>query len=172
MNDCYACCVETTRCSNGSAPLSCTNSETVNLLSEGDDHSYKKKKKKKKKRVAETKCVGSDEVGVGKDCNGDRGEKENQCDNDVGKGVAIKDRDGNIINGSEDSLEQQDVRLKKTARDKFRFCGNCDKPVMKKILVCAGCKKVCYCDMTCQKSHWKKHKMLCDYVRNKKELTG
>lgn len=106
---------------------------------------------------------------------GDRREKENHCGNDV----AIKDRDGNVIDATEDcSAEQQqlqlqeEVRLKKTARDKFRFCGLCDKPVTKKILVCAGCKRVCYCDISCQKIHWKKHKTLCDFVKNKKELTG
>ena len=43
-------------------------------------------------------------------------------------------------------LQPQDPEVnskpKKTARDKFRACENCDTEIVDRILVCAGCKKV------------------------------
>ena len=63
---------------------------------------------------------------------------------------------------------------KKTARDKFRACENCDTEIVDRILVCAGCKKVAYCNYWCQKAHWKQHKKTCSYALKKdnKERTG
>ncbi len=63
---------------------------------------------------------------------------------------------------------------KKTARDKFRACENCDTEIVDRILVCAGCKKVAYCNYRCQKAHWKQHKKTCSYALKKdnKERTG
>ena len=30
--------------------------------------------------------------------------------------------------------------------------------------MCAGCKKVAYCNYRCQKAHWKQHKKTCSYA--------
>ena len=75
-------------------------------------------------------------------------------------------------------LQPQDPEVnskpKKTARDKFRACENCDTEIVDRILVCAGCKKVAYCNYRCQKAHWKQHKKTCSYALKKdnKERTG
>ena len=37
-----------------------------------------------------------------------------------------------------------------------------------KILYCARCDQVCYCSRSCQKAHWKEHKMLCREVADLK----
>ena len=78
------------------------------------------------------------------------------------------------------SLEAVDESLeakpagKKTARDKFKSCENCDMEIVDRILVCAGCKKVAYCNYRCQKAHWKRHKKTCSYALKKeaKDRTG
>ena len=74
---------------------------------------------------------------------------------------------------SEESLEAKPTG-KKTARDKFKSCENCDMEIVDRILVCAGCKKVAYCNYRCQKAHWKKHKKTCSYALKKeaKDRTG
>lgn len=54
---------------------------------------------------------------------------------------------------------------RKTARDKFRRCENCEQEILERIQLCAGCKKVAYCNIRCQKSHWKQHKKSCTYVQ-------
>ena len=68
-------------------------------------------------------------------------------------------------------LQLQDPEVnskpKKTARDKFRACENCDTEIVDRILVCAGCKKVVYCNYRCQKAHWKQHKKTCSYSLKK-----
>ena len=75
-------------------------------------------------------------------------------------------------------LQPQDPEVnskpKKTARDKFRACENCDTEIVDRILVCAGCKKVAYCKYRCQNAHWKQHKKTCSYALKKdnKERTG
>ena len=65
-------------------------------------------------------------------------------------------------------LELQDLEVslkpKKTGRDKFRACENCNMEIADRILVCAGCKKVAYCNYRCQKAHWKQHKKTCLYA--------
>ena len=67
-----------------------------------------------------------------------------------------------------------DSRSRTTARDKFKFCENCGQEIVHRILVCAGCKRVAYCNFRCQKASWKVHKKTCSYALRKggKESTG
>lgn len=67
-----------------------------------------------------------------------------------------------------------DNRPRKTARDKFKTCENCQTEIVERILVCAGCKKVAYCNYRCQKANWKTHKRSCSYALKKdaKDCTG
>lgn len=39
-------------------------------------------------------------------------------------------------------------------------CSNCNT-LLQKPKRCSGCNRVCYCNMNCQKTHWKKHKKNC-----------
>lgn len=78
-------------------------------------------------------------------------------------------------NASHKSNENdQDSKSKRTARDKFKTCENCVQVITDRILVCAGCKKVAYCNYRCQKAHWKMHKKSCSYALKKdaKDRTG
>ena len=70
-------------------------------------------------------------------------------------------------NGTEDAKQVP-------ARNKFRACDNCGQEITSRILVCAGCKKVAYCNFRCQKASWKLHKKSCSYALGKdgKESTG
>ncbi len=47
----------------------------------------------------------------------------------------------------------------------FVLCKSCHTR-MDKILRCSQCKKVYYCNIECQKKHWKQHKKKC--LKNKK----
>ena len=58
-------------------------------------------------------------------------------------------------------------KARKTARDKFRHCEKCSQEIQERIHLCAGCKKVAYCNNQCQKSHWKQHKKTCSYIIQK-----
>jgi hypothetical protein len=40
-------------------------------------------------------------------------------------------------------------------------CANCSGPGQPSLLSCAACKQTKYCSRTCQKSHWKTHKLHC-----------
>jgi MYND finger len=40
-------------------------------------------------------------------------------------------------------------------------CANCSGPGQPSLLSCSGCKQTKYCSRTCQKSHWKTHKLDC-----------
>ncbi len=76
--------------------------------------------------------------------------------------------------GDSTGLEGDASRSKKTARDKFKTCENCQLVINERIQVCAGCKKVAYCNYRCQKAHWKVHKKTCSYALKKdaKDRTG
>lgn len=98
-------------------------------------------------------------------------------------GIATKqDQVSTAKNGSsgdseEDVTDRPDVdgpKSKKTARDKFKTCENCQLVISERIQVCAGCKKVAYCNYRCQKAHWKVHKKTCSYALKKdaKDRTG
>ena len=39
-------------------------------------------------------------------------------------------------------------------------CGYCDS-TLSKVLKCSRCHKACYCNTTCQRSHWKEHQKVC-----------
>ncbi len=67
-----------------------------------------------------------------------------------------------------------DAHSRTTARDKFKMCENCGLEIVGRILLCAGCKKVAYCNFRCQKASWKVHKKTCSYALRKdgKESTG
>lgn len=60
------------------------------------------------------------------------------------------------------------------SRAKLRFCDNCGQEILTRVQVCAGCKKVAYCNFRCQKASWKQHKKTCSYALRKegKESTG
>ena len=59
-------------------------------------------------------------------------------------------------------------------KSKLKFCDNCGNELLSRIQVCAGCKKVAYCNFRCQKASWKMHKKTCSYALRKdgKESTG
>lgn len=66
---------------------------------------------------------------------------------------------------SDGTIVDAKSKARKTARDKFRHCENCSQEIMERIHLCAGCKKVAYCNNQCQKSHWKQHKKTCTYIQ-------
>jgi SAM-dependent methyltransferase len=47
-------------------------------------------------------------------------------------------------------------------------CGNCGS-AEKKLQICARCHFMQYCGTACQKSHWPKHKHVCQLLPNKKD---
>lgn len=51
------------------------------------------------------------------------------------------------------------------------YCGSCEKPKASKL--CGRCKKVYYCDATCQKTDWvARHKKSCQAPEKTKDTTG
>lgn len=89
------------------------------------------------------------------------------------------------VNDSNGSVEDMDEvestgstgsssRSRTTARDRFKTCVNCNETILDRIQLCAGCKKVAYCNFRCQKAHWKTHKQTCSYALKKdpKDRTG
>ena len=71
--------------------------------------------------------------------------------------------------GSLSATDTKPTRMRKTARDKFRCCENCSQEIADRIQLCSGCKKVAYCNIHCQKLHWKQHKKTCSYVQKSAE---
>jgi hypothetical protein len=49
--------------------------------------------------------------------------------------------------------------LQNKVEDLMFTCAFCEKPC--KQLKCSRCKKVCYCNINCQKQHWLVHKITC-----------
>ena len=51
-------------------------------------------------------------------------------------------------------------------------CSTCGTPQTETmtLLKCQQCKSVQYCDKTCQKKHWKKHKKECKHLMAEKKL--
>ena len=78
---------------------------------------------------------------------------------------------GGKLSVAVEALEQNSIDAKyrtgKTARDKFRRCEHCDQEIVERIQLCSGCKKVAYCDLNCQRLHWKQHKKTCSYTQKK-----
>ena len=122
---------------------------------EGQSKKKRKRKKKVKKKMGTLTAEDDDEE-----------------QSDKQSGDFVTDHHGNMI-GCSDSVSslRKPEKCRMTARDKFRECEHCQKPITGSIRLCSGCKKVCYCDRECQKSHWKEHKKLCVYALQK-ELTG
>ena len=73
-----------------------------------------------------------------------------------------------------DEVSTEEPHTKPASRSRLKFCNNCGQEILTKILVCAGCKKVAYCNFRCQKASWKVHKKTCSYALRKdnKESTG
>ena len=46
----------------------------------------------------------------------------------------------------------------------MQYCGNC-RTVFNNLRKCSGCCKVFYCNIYCQKSHWKEHKFICNWKK-------
>ena len=40
-------------------------------------------------------------------------------------------------------------------------CNGCLKVSSKPLMKCSVCREACYCNKTCQRMHWKKHKSIC-----------
>ena len=118
-----------------------------------------KKKRKRKKKLK--KKIGTLTA-----------EDDDEEQSDKQSGDFVTDHHGNMIGCSSSvSTLRKPEKCRMTARDKFRECEHCQKPITGSIRLCSGCKKVCYCDRECQKSHWKEHKKSCVYALQK-ELTG
>lgn len=62
------------------------------------------------------------------------------------------------------ALKGEDIRS--GLHDSINLCAYCGNEADKK---CTSCKKVYYCNRSCQKSHWKQHKHECNYKKNKKK---
>lgn len=73
-----------------------------------------------------------------------------------------------------DDDEEGEEELSEVARSKLKFCDNCGQEIVTRVQVCAGCKRVAYCNFRCQKASWKLHKKTCSYALRKdgKESTG
>ena len=63
------------------------------------------------------------------------------------------------------TFDAKSTKSRITARDKFRCCENCGQEISDRIQLCAGCKRVAYCNSQCQKAHWRQHKKSCSYVQ-------
>jgi hypothetical protein len=52
-------------------------------------------------------------------------------------------------------------------RNNAKICDGCMQVTNAKgsYMVCAGCKRVYYCSLECQKATWKKHKPMCERIR-------
>lgn len=50
----------------------------------------------------------------------------------------------------------------------FGVCGKCQNPGTQKFPLkrCSRCHCIFYCSSACQKSHWKTHKSICNYINN------
>lgn len=49
-------------------------------------------------------------------------------------------------------------------QDPEKVCDNCGKRSKKKLMTCARCEGVSYCNAKCQKEHWKQHRGTCSRV--------
>ena len=76
--------------------------------------------------------------------------------------------------GDDSVSSEEDSRAHVIARERFQCCDSCGNKIATRILLCAGCKKVAYCNFRCQKASWKVHKKVCSYALRKggKESTG
>ena len=70
--------------------------------------------------------------------------EDNPCISDADVAMEHVDKDRNDMSSSE--RKSRGVIF---ARDKFTCCNNCSKSIVGRILVCAGCKKVAYCNFKC-----------------------
>lgn len=50
-------------------------------------------------------------------------------------------------------------------------CSNCGKQSIG-VKKCSACKKAQYCNLSCQKQHWKQHKLICKFKRKSHETTA
>lgn len=48
-------------------------------------------------------------------------------------------------------------------------CGACDKTDGDDLKRCTACQSIRYCNVTCQRAHWKLHKKLCKSLQNEKQ---
>ena len=82
-----------------------------------------------------------------------------------------------IMEQNEEEASQEEDSSKPNpppSKSKLKYCDNCGNELLTRIQVCAGCKKVAYCNFRCQKASWKMHKKTCSYALRKdgKESTG
>ena len=92
-------------------------------------------------------------------------DKPESDENSTDTQAAAKSSEDTATNGMADTKSKN----RKTARDKFRKCENCNQEILERIQLCAGCKKVAYCNLQCQKTHWKQHKKTCSYAQKPSE---
>lgn len=86
--------------------------------------------------------------------------------------VASQEEATHQLSRENSSSSETKGKTRKTARDKFRQCENCDQVIRERIQLCSGCKKVAYCNVQCQKTHWKLHKKTCSYALKKESKAG
>ena len=84
----------------------------------------------------------------------------------------IQEPSVDVLTSSANPKDSTVKRSKMTFRDKFNTCSYCESTIEDRIRICSGCRKVCYCDSKCQKSHWKMHKKQCIYALSKDQTTG
>ena len=72
--------------------------------------------------------------------------------------LKIPTKKADVENANTDSSLKSPVT--KTSQS-LTQCTNCSGPGQPSLLSCSVCKQTKYCSRTCQKSHWKKHKLHC-----------
>jgi len=67
-----------------------------------------------------------------------------------------QDNNNNTGNGNGDENNETNAR-----NVRAKLCANCFKALERRRL-CSKCHTAAYCDQACQRSHWPKHKKLCE----------
>ena len=140
----------------------------------------KSKRKKLKKKMKELEA--KEKEGEGEDDKEQAEDAEMDISEEVRSKPDMPKDDGDVEmmepideeKDDADSSSSGETGLPLVAREKFRYCENCNKKIDSRIQLCAGCKKVAYCNYRCQKASWKVHKKVCAYALRKdgKESTG
>ena len=138
----------------------------------------KRKKLKKKMKELETKERESEAKGEIEEPENQKAD-EVEISEDSKPSSSSKDNgdiESSIVDNSKevDSSSSSDSCGPMIARKRFKFCDNCGRSIESRIQLCAGCKRVAYCNYACQKAKWKAHKKVCAYALQKdgKDSTG
>lgn len=74
--------------------------------------------------------------------------------------AALGDSDAGTARRMKEGVSS-DVTAFSEPTNRLDRCANCGEPGQPTLLTCSACKKIKYCSKTCQKSHWKTHKIGC-----------